>query len=172
MRTIKRVGLIRPRETSHFFNRTGSAVVRGTLLMCDMTASATETTSTFSEDQDGPFANLIDAAATNIDKSWTVVIAMEDFADNKQGQCLICGVIEAATVDDDVATTDVEIGDMVNFVAEGGDIGLQGWLTNTRSLGVALEAGAATSADTDRKIDASNHLRWVDFDGRPGNAND
>ncbi len=171
-RQINRVGLVRPRGSSHFFNRTGSTVLRGTVLMCDMDAGATETTSTISEDEDGPYANVVTPIAADINKTFPIVVADEDIKDNTVGRCWTYGVIEIATVDDDVATTDVEQGDMVNFVAQGGSFGLQGWLTNTRALGLALEAGAAASSDTDRLYDASNHLRWIDFDGRPGNAND
>ena len=179
-------GLLRPGDYfpakfARFYNRTGAAVVRGQVAMMDLSGTQSETTSIVPGGTGAGtsiWENLGPITQAAYDNGYACMVAVEDIADNAIGLwCLRSPYIEIAVVDADVSTTDVVRGSpLCVLVTQASSAGgalttggaaVQAFVSGTamRPIGQALEAAAADSTDTDRLINASNHLRWCVFTG-------
>ena len=152
------------------WNRTGATLKRGHVAMLDMLDLEAETTSTAASnvgDSVGPFGTVTACTVVQMNQGIPVYVALEDIADNAKGDFLIEGYIEVATSDDTTSTTDLRKGKGCSVVAAS-LISVDGLAAGARILGIAREDAAASTADTDRKVDAVSHLRWVWwFGGNP-----
>lgn len=165
---LKRLGDFLPEESAPFTNRTGATLALGQLAMVDLLGTEAESTSIERGNSASGFANLTAITQAGYDAGFPIVACMEPagVADNKPGTFLICGVQDISVLDDDVSTTDTDKGDALRVLVSESAISTQALATDTqRSIGIALQDGAATSADTDRLIDASSHRRRVWFFG-------
>lgn len=148
-----------------FYNRTGATVLRGQVVMCDILQTQGETT-TFKVEgvETDVLANLTTVTQAACEAGQPLVVCIDDsVVDNAVGRFLIFGRVEVGICDDDVSTTDIDRGDPIAMLVSESAVYPQAFATGAaaiRCLGMALEDAAASSSDTDRKIDVNGHLRW------------
>lgn len=153
-----------------FINRTGATILKGQVVALDLALSATETTSGLPGGEESAFANVVTCTQAFVDDGYPILVATGDILDNKRGQFVIEGVCEVAVLDDDVSTTDTDPGDQITLLVFESAVACQGAVVAShRVLGIATEAGAASTDGTDRQVDASSHRRTVLWNG--GRAN-
>lgn len=153
-------------EYAWCFNRTGAALVAGQVVMLDFARTQTETTNSTPGSESSSMANVTPCTQAGVDAGFPVYVADEAIADNALGRFLIKGIREVAVLDDDVSTTDIDIGDPVAILVSESAVAVQAKAAaDHRQLGIALEDAAADSTNTDRAIDASSHLRRILWTG-------
>lgn len=167
------------KHDSVFWNRTGETIKRGEVAMVDLQDTQAEVTASgFNEgDELSIWASTTPVTDALLESGFPAVVALEDIADNARGRFRLWGKVEVSVLDDDVSTTDIDRGERIQILTAEADSSTPGALTTggaavqsfvtgaTRVLGIALQDAAATSADTDRLIDASAHLRWCFWTG-------
>ncbi len=160
VKPMARLGDLYENEYGEFFNRTGATLEPGQVAMLDLLGTQTETTNNIPGDSASGFANLTPVTQAGANAGFPIVVADVQIADGAKGRCLVAGIREVAVLDDDVSTTNVDIGDAIGILVSESAVAVQASATDDlRVLGIALEDAAATSADADRLIDASSHRR-------------
>lgn len=162
---LRQLGDFLSREKAPFFNRTGATLLRGQIAMVDILATQAESTSIVPGASGSCWGNLTPCTQIGYDSGYPVVVCLADVDDNKKGLFLIQGHIEAGVLDADVSTSDAARGDPLGLLVSESAVYCQKFANGDRLLGWAMEAAAATSADTDRLIDASAHLRFTYWTG-------
>jgi hypothetical protein len=171
-KAIKRIGDWLERIDIKAINRTGATLAKGQFAMIDILDTEAETVGTSPGDTDGIWATLTACTQAGVDAGFPVVMALESVADNAKGNFLMRGYTEdAAFLDDDVSTTDIDKGDALAILVSESAVALQASAATTqRWLGIALEDTAAATDASATQIDASSHRRKAYFDGTPGNV--
>lgn len=154
------IGIFPANEYAYFYNRSGSAMAKGDVVMVDMvTGPQTESTSTDPGGEGTSVFSNVDAPTAEGIKYGVLAVCMESVADNAKGRFCVCGVLEDVYVIR--ATGNIAIGDpLVATTAKNLDgviVGAVG--VHERIVGVALEA---QTTPTDRT------LSKVWFNGLPG----
>lgn len=162
-----------------FWNRTGATLEPGQFAMCDFAGTQAETTEVWPPKGEGttPYENVGPVTQAGYDAGFPIVACGDvAIADNAKGLCYVQHpALQAAILDDDVSTTDIDRGDAVAILVSESAVAAQQWATTStpRAIGIAHEAAAADSADTDRLINASSHRRKICFyGGYPGGVSD
>lgn len=150
------------RVDASFINRTGATMVRGQVAMMDLLDTQAEVEAGNFEEGNSlsVFAGLTPCTQAAVENGFPVVVALESVGDNQTGRFCCAGKVEVAVLDDDVSTTDIDKGDPISILVSESAVAVQAFANGDRFLGIALEDAAADSANTDRLIDASSHLRW------------
>lgn len=167
---VTRVGDFVVRQQAKFFNRTGGSLKKGEYAMVDLLSTETETDSIDVGDEGSVFANVTAVTQAGYDAGYPIVMCLEDsLADNAvmPGKFLLVGVADGSCLDDDFSgSTDTDIGDAMRILVSDSAKSAQGLAADTqRSIGIALEDGAADSTVTDRYIDTNSHRRRIYFFG-------
>ncbi len=145
-------GDIMGRITTTAWNRCGSTIYKGQVVMADVASSETETDSTVQGDEGYALGNVIDQTDANMNLGHPLYVCLDDsIADNKPGKFVVWGQCEVATLADNVSTTDVDAGDPLGMVNSEGDRAVQAARTTDgggdRRLGLALEDAIADTAN-------------------------
>lgn len=156
---------VQPKKET-YVNRTGAATVIGQFYMVDFLGTQSESTSITQGQEGSCQRNLTPCTQAGIDAGFPVVIALQAAADNTEVECLEYGYADAAILDDDVSTTDIDRGDAVAILVSESAVAAQAQAASaSRSLGIALEDAAASTDGSATQIDASSHRRRILFWG-------
>lgn len=168
-KAVTRLGDHIPTVTAVCTNRTGATLLKGQFAMMDILKTQAETTSVEVGNAASVFANLTPVTQAGYDAGFPIYCCDEDdgIPDNQKGQFVVEGVVDAAILDDDVSTTDIDIGDHVRILVSESAVAAQAPTALTqRTIGIACEDAAASSSNTDRMINATSHRRRIIFDGK------
>lgn len=142
---LKHLGADLPTEAIIAYNRSGGQRLKGDVLMRDLLASATETTSIEPGGRESIFANLVLATTAGVDAGFGCVVLLDETCDdNERGLWLQFGFADVRAADDDVATTDVDAGD--NITVLNGDHDVEAVATGDPKMGIALQNAAASGS--------------------------
>lgn len=146
-------------------NRTGATLSRGQVGMIDFLTTQTEVDNFTPGAENSSYETVTPVTQAGYGLGYPIVVALEDIVDNAYGRFCFYGHVEVAVLDDDVSTTDIDVGDTVGILVSESAVAVQAAVTTTRAVGHAHENAAADSTNTDRTIDASSHLRFVSWYG-------
>lgn len=144
--SINRQGDFLPLEKIVVTNRTGGALVKGGIYKLDLAASDGDVTAYATwrgqatrQLENSPLGNIIAVGANTADESGIFVVATDTSADNVTCEVVLRGVCQVLAA----ASSSVAIGMPYKPVASAATV--QTYTTGLAAIGVALEAGGASS---------------------------
>ena len=159
--------------TTLAYNRTGTTIYKGQVVMADIAQSATECDSTDQGDDGYVLGNVIDQTDAKMLLGHPMYVCLSDsVADNEVGRFMVWGQCKVYMLDDDVSTTDIDIGEPITVLNSEGERAVQAPIqnasSNSRYLGIALQAAAANGGVDRGKADGTDcdaTLKWCLWTG-------
>lgn len=135
------------------WNRTGSAVTKGQLVMCDIARTQSETTSNIpgaaATDGSGAtscWGNATPVTQAGYEAGFPILVCLDDsVADNTPGRFLAWGQVTISTLADNASTTDADRGDPVSILVSDSAVSAQAAVAGDRIVGSFLADTTASS---------------------------